>query len=238
MSQIYWLDADNNEFPPVQSALLNPDGLLAAGGDLSPERLIRAYRMGIFPWYEEGQPILWWAPDPRSVIFPGKVKITRSLAKNLRNSGFIVTMDHAFEEVIHGCAGNRNYSDGTWITAEMQNAYIALHRMDLAHSVEVWLDGKLVGGLYGIALGRLFFGESMFSLVANASKVALVHLSGQLHEWGYQLIDCQLQSDHMDSLGARCIPRVEFQHYLDAFVDEPDLTGPGNWDITWQYKPA
>lgn len=234
MAQINWLDPGKWEFPPVESALTNPDGLLAVGGNLFTERLIAAYQKGIFPWYEEGQPILWWAPDPRSVIFPDEVRVSRSLHKNLRNSGFIVTMDKAFEDVIAACADKRNDSVGTWITRDMQRAYIELHRLESAHSVEVWLDGSLVGGLYGVALGSLFFGESMFSTVSNASKVALVHLAGQLLEWGYKLIDCQVQSEHMNSLGAQNIPRAVFQEYLDAYVTAP--TVQGKWTLKWQYK--
>lgn len=234
MAEINWLDLDKPEFPPVESALTDPDGLLAVGGNLFAERLILAYQKGIFPWYEEGQPILWWAPDPRSVISPDEVRISRSLHKNLRNSGFIVTMDNAFEDVIAACAGKRNYSVGTWITRDMQSAYTELHRLELAHSVEVWLEGNLVGGLYGVALGRLFFGESMFSTVSNASKVALVHLAGQLLAWGYKLIDCQVQSEHMNSLGAQSIPRTVFQKYLDTYVTAP--TAQGKWTLNWQYK--
>jgi len=232
---IDWLDMRDPEFPPVESALTDPDGLLAVGGNLFPERLILAYQRGIFPWYEEGQPILWWAPDPRSVIFPDQIRITRSLHKNLRNGGFMVTMDSSFEDVITACAGKRNYSVGTWITRDMKEAYTELHRLELAHSVEVWLDGNLVGGLYGVALGQLFFGESMFSTVSNASKVALVHLAGQLQEWGYKLIDCQVQSEHMDSLGAQSIPRKSFQEYLGSYVQAPAKRG--KWTISWEYNP-
>lgn len=233
MVHVNWLDPGNPEFPPVESALTEPDGLLAVGGNLFAERLILAYQKGIFPWYEEGQPVLWWAPDPRSVIFPDQLRITRSLHKNLRNSGFIITMDDAFERVIAACAGKRNYSDGTWITRDMKIAYTELHRLELAHSVEVWLDGDLVGGLYGVALGQLFFGESMFSSVSNASKVALVYLAGQLREWDYKLIDCQVQSDHMDSLGAQSIPRKSFQRYLDRYVNVP--AKKGKWVMHWKY---
>jgi len=233
VAEINWLDLGKPEFPPVESALTDPDGLLAVGGNLFTERLILAYQKGIFPWYEEGQPILWWAPDPRSVIFPDKIRITRSLRKNLRNSGFVVTMDTAFEDVIAACAGRRNYTAGTWITRDMQTAYTELYRLALAHSVEVWLDGNLVGGLYGVALGKLFFGESMFSTVSNASKVALVNLAGQLHDWGYKLIDCQVQSEHMDSLGAQSIPRKVFQKYLDSYVNAQ--AKQGKWVIGWEY---
>ena len=240
MANINWLEPGEIQFPPVETALREPNGLLAAGGDLSSERLILAYRHGIFPWYEEGQPILWWSPDPRSVIYPEQVRISRSLRKNLRNGGFTVSMDCAFEQVIAACAGTRNYTDGTWITPDMQVAYAGLHHLGLAHSVEVGCDDRLVGGLYGVALGQLFFGESMFSVMSNASKVALVYLAGQLLEWDYKLIDCQVQSEHKDSLGAQCIPRNQFQHYLDTYVSEyvSESSMDGNWNLTWQYKPS
>ncbi len=183
---------------------------------------------------------MWWSPDPRSVIYPEQVRISRSLHKNLRNGGFTVSMDCAFERVIAACAGTRNYTDGTWITPDMQVAYAGLHHLGLAHSVEVWFDDRLVGGLYGVALGQLFFGESMFSVMSNASKVALVYLAGQLLEWDYKLIDCQVQSEHMDSLGAQCIPRIQFQQYLDTYVSEnvSESSMDGNWNLTWQYKPS
>lgn len=233
MSGIDWQALGKSDFPPVESALQDPNGLLAVGGDLSPVRLLHAYRHGIFPWYEQGQPVLWWAPDPRSVLFPDHLRISRSMRKSLVNRGFILSMDSAFPEVIRACGGKRNYTDSTWITPEMDSAYNQLHEMGIAHSVETWLDGNLVGGLYGIALGRVFFGESMFSRVTDASKVALVHLVGQLGAWNYQLIDCQVQSAHLDSLGAQNISRREFQQYLHQFVDAQSVIGP--WCLEWAY---
>ena len=233
MIQISWLDPESLDFPPIESALAAPDGLLAAGGDLSRDRLLQAYRHGIFPWYEAGEPILWWSPNPCSVLFPEQLRISRSLRKNLRNAGFTVTMDQAFARVISACSGKRDYTDATWITSEMKDSYLELHNLDIAHSVEVWLDGRLVGGLYGIAMGQLFFGESMFSKESNASKVALVHLTGQLLVWGYKLIDCQVQSNHMDSLGACSIPRNDFQQYLEKFRDKQGTEG--KWELDWYY---
>jgi len=233
LSRIDWQALGESDFPAVELAQKDPNGLLAVGGDLSVPRLLMAYRNGIFPWYEIDQPILWWAPDPRSVLFPDALKISRSLKKSLLNKGFSVSMDTDFTQVINACSGARHYTEHTWITAEMAAAYTRLNEMGIAHSVETWLDGHLVGGLYGIALGSMFFGESMFSRVADASKVALVHLVGQLKVWDYQLIDCQIQSDHMDSLGAQCIPRNEFQSYLGECVDDDCLIEP--WHLEWQY---
>ena len=233
MSRINWQALGESDFPPVERALLEPNGLLAVGGDLSPTRLLLAYRHGIFPWYEEGQPILWWAPDPRSVMFPDHLRISRSLKKSLANRGYSVSMDQRFSDVIKACSGKRNYTDNTWITPEMDRAYNELHRMGIAHSVETTLDGVLVGGLYGIALGQMFFGESMFSTAADASKVALVHLAGQLNAWNFQLIDCQVQSEHMDSLGARNISRNRFQEYLNQFTETESVIGP--WHLAWSY---
>ena len=189
---IRWLRPDE-PFPPVQSALAQPNGLLAAGADLSPARLIEAYRHGIFPWFSEGQPILWWSPDPRMVLVPAEIRITRSLAKALRNRRYEVRADSAFRAVMRACAEPRPEQDGTWIGADMIEAYCALHERGIAHSVETWIDGELAGGLYGVALGRMFFGESMFSRATDASKIALVHLARQLERRGFGLIDCQLQ---------------------------------------------
>lgn len=201
-------------FPPLEAA--NEDGLLAMGGDLSPERLVLAYRSGIFPWFSPGDPILWWAPDPRCVIYPEKFKPSRSLAKSMRNRGYQFTLDTAFEQVIHHCAGERKNQPGTWITHDMRNAYIKLHQLGVAHSAEIWLNHNLVGGLYGIALGSVFFGESMFSHQADASKVALAHLIQQLLRWQFTLIDCQVTSDHILSLGAEEIPRATFMKGLES----------------------
>jgi len=234
MVEINWLDPATLSFPPLETALSEPNGLLAVGGDLSPERVELAYRSGIFPWYEDDQPILWWSPDPRSVLFPHKLKISRSLRKTLRQSLFNITFDQAFSEVIHLCAQKRSYSRGTWITKEMEFAYNQLFQRGIAHSVESWFEGELVGGLYGLSIGSLFFGESMFSSKTDASKVALVYLAGQLQNWGFQMIDCQIQSDHMDSLGAEDIPRSQFLEYIEAYIDIPAKNR--DWTLGWCYN--
>lgn len=213
-----WLSA-NHAFPPVEKALVEPNGLLAAGGDLSSERLLQAYRQGIFPWYNPGSPILWWSPDPRMVLFPDEFKVSHSLQKALRRKNYEIRMDAAFAQVIQACAEPRDISLGTWITLPMQQAYIRLHEAGFAHSVETWIDGELAGGLYGVALGRVFFGESMFSRANNASKIALAHLIRQLQVWEFGLIDCQMSTPHLASLGAREIPRAEFSALLTKLVN-------------------
>jgi len=223
-----WLQRDDLSFPPLEKAMREPNGLLAAGGDLSPERLLAAYRHGCFPWYQEGQPLLWWSPDPRTVLFPEELHVSRSLRKTLRQETFTVTFDRAFQAVIEGCAGPRRYADGTWITTPMQNAYLALHRLGVAHSVEDWQDGRLVGGLYGLAMGRLFFGESMFSRATDASKVGFVALVERLRDWGFKLIDCQMPTQHLASFGARAIPREAFAEALSRYLDGPDTTQWGS----------
>ncbi|WJW74384.1 leucyl/phenylalanyl-tRNA--protein transferase [Thiohalobacter sp. IOR34] len=219
----YWIDpaAPGTGFPPVEAALREPDGLLALGGDLSPSRLLDAYRRGIFPWYEADQPILWWSPDPRMVLFPERLRVSRSLRKSLRNKGFEVTLDRDFAAVIHACAEPRAYERGTWLSPAMRHAYLQLFRLGHAHSAEAWLDGELVGGLYGVAIGRVFYGESMFSRVRDASKVAFVRLVRQLQAWGFGLIDCQVHTDHLASLGAAPIPRAEFIHLLQQLCPAP-----------------
>ena len=224
---LYLLDPENPDapFPPVDQAETEPDGLLAVGGDLSPQRLLNAYRQGIFPWYSDEQPILWWSPDPRTVLFPEKIKISRSLAKTLRNKPFKVTFDYCFPDVISACADTRDDSPGTWITDEMQQAYIRLHELGFAHSVEVWLDDELVGGLYGIAIGMVFFGESMFSRVSDASKVALVRLCEYITPRGFRMIDCQVYTPHLVSLGAEEIPRKQFIQHLDEWCQGNGDTG-------------
>jgi leucyl/phenylalanyl-tRNA---protein transferase len=222
---IPWLEGDT-DFPPLEQALRRPNGLLAAGGDLSPERLIRAYRRGIFPWYSAGEPILWWSPDPRMVLFPSELKISRSLAKTLRKDAFAVTADTVFDQVIEGCSRPRAGQPGTWITQPMQQAYGALHRLGHAHSVETWLQGRLVGGLYGVAIGRTFFGESMFSQVSEAFKVALAHLIPQLERWGFGLVDCQMRTPLLASFGAREVARSEFARRLAELVNYPDIPAP------------
>lgn len=214
-------------FPPPEYA--EPDGLLAVGGDLSTKRLLLAYSMGIFPWYSEGQPILWWSPDPRLVLQPGALKVSRSLMKTLRKRAFRVTFDSAFAEVIASCARvHRRRQGGTWLTPEMVEAYRELFRLGFAHSVESWRDGVLAGGLYGVALGGAFFGESMFSLEPDASKVALVALAGKLTADGFDIIDCQVSTRHLASMGAREIPRSEFLAILGRAVEKP--WNPGKWD--------
>jgi leucyl/phenylalanyl-tRNA--protein transferase len=212
---------DRESFPDLRHALREPNGLLAVGGDLSPTRLAHAYRRGIFPWFSAGDPILWWSPDPRTVLFPSQIRIARSLGKRLRNASFEVTLDRSFSAVIRCCAAPRDAQGGTWLVPEMIAAYEALHAHGLAHSVEVWQDGQLVGGLYGVAIGRAFFGESMFSRVSDASKVALVHLCRQLAEWEFGLIDCQMRTDHLIRMGAVEMPRAEFIALLNRFCTQP-----------------
>jgi len=218
----YWLTAHSTEFPAVEQALREPDGLLAVGGDLSPARLLNAYRRGIFPWYSAGQPILWWSPDPRTVLFPECLKVSRSLAKVLRQGRYDVTWDHAFEQVIAACAAPRGGHNGTWLTPAMIDAYCALHRLGMAHSVETWHQGTLAGGIYGVALGRVFFGESMFSRRADASKVALARLARGFNDRRYNLIDCQVYSEHLARLGAQTVPRREFINLLDRWCGMPE----------------
>jgi leucyl/phenylalanyl-tRNA--protein transferase len=213
-------------FPPVESALADPDGLLCIGGDLSPARLLEAYRRGIFPWFAEGQPILWWSPDPRTVLYPAEFKVSRSLGKTIRNRGYRVTLDRAFDQVMENCADARLRPEGTWISAQMLDAYQQLHELGYAHSFETWDGERLAGGLYGVALGGVFFGESMFSLERDASKVALAALVRTMLERGGSLVDCQLASAHLASLGARSIPRREFTHELAQSIADlrPDRT--------------
>jgi len=215
--QPFWIDPNNPDqpFPDVGLALQEPDGLLAVGGDLGSARILDAYRHGIFPWYSEEQPILWWSPDPRTVLEPAHLKVSRSLRKILNQQRFRVTFNQAFESVIDACAEPRAQSFGTWITRDMRDAYCRLHREGWAHSVEVWSGRHLVGGLYGIAIGRVFFGESMFSRVSDASKAAFSHLVRQLADWRFGLIDCQVYSSHLASLGASEIPRREFVQRLE-----------------------
>ena len=221
-----WLER-GDAFPPVENALKEPNGLLCAGADLSAGRLLDAYRRGIFPWYSGGEPILWWSPDPRMVLFCDELKVSRSLAKNLRNKGFETRIDTAFAKVIKACAGPRKGEAGTWISREMQAAYVALHRAGHAHSFETWLDGRLVGGLYGVAIGRAFFGESMFSRETDASKVALVGLVEELRRRGCPMIDCQQRTPLLASMGGREIPRRQFLRRLAALVNYPE--SPEKW---------
>ncbi len=214
----FWLTPDSF-FPPLETALVKPNGLLAAGGDLSPERLIEAYHSGIFPWFNANETILWWSPDPRMVLFPSELRISRSLNKILRNSNYEVRVDSAFSQVIQACAEPRKGQSGTWIHSDMVSAYTVLHEMGLAHSIETWVGGELVGGLYGIAQGKMFFGESMFSRTHDASKIAFVHLVKQLERWNFKMIDCQMKTAHLASFGAREIPRKEFSQKLKELVN-------------------
>lgn len=208
-------------FPPLEQALTEPPGLLAAGGELSAARLVDAYTNGIFPWYNEGDPVLWWSPDPRMVLFPRELKISRSLRKRMRRKDYEVRFDTAFAAVMRGCAAPREDHGGTWITREVIDGYCRLHELGLAHSVETWIDGELAGGLYGVALGRVFYGESMFTRVNDASKIAFAHLVRQLEQWQFGIIDCQMRTAHLASFGAREIPRREFRRHLDQLVNYP-----------------
>lgn len=214
-----------HDFPDPELAMEEPNGLLAIGGDLSAHRLVTAYHYGVFPWYNPGQPILWWSPDPRAVLFPEHLKVSRSLGKTLRGGKYSVSLDRAFEDVVHACAAPRNGVEGTWISTAMAQAYTRLHLLGVAHSAECWENGRLVGGLYGVALGRVFFGESMFYRRRDASKVAFAYLVQRLRQWGYALIDCQVSSDHMTSLGAIDIPRREFLNMLGQWSHLPDPEG-------------
>lgn len=213
-------------FPDVSMAEREPDGLLAVGGDLSIARLINAYRHGVFPWFSQGDPILWWSPNPRTILFPERLRVSRSLRKTLRKEMLGVTVDTDFEGVINACAGPRPGSEGTWLVPEMISAYERLHRGGWAHSVEVWREGELVGGLYGVAVGRVFFGESMFSRVPDASKVALVHLCRSMVDWGFGLIDCQVLTGHLVRMGAVQIPRERFVELLSRLCPLEGRAGP------------
>jgi len=220
-------------FPPVEQALDQPDGLLAAGATLSSRRLVDAYRRGIFPWFNEGDPILWWSPDPRTVLRPSKIHISHSLRKRLRKGAYLITIDRAFAHVLAGCAAPRADDGGTWLSGAMRRAYVALHAGGFAHSVEIWMDGELAGGIYGVAIGKMFFGESMFARRTDASKIAMACLAAQLERWGCPLIDCQLETPHLASLGAEPMPRRRFVAEIARLVDEqppaweldPDLAG-------------
>lgn len=224
MNHLPWLDPEDPEqpFPPPDTATKKPNGLLAVGGDLHPRRLLNAYLKGIFPWYEQDQPILWWSPDPRAILFIREFKLRRSLRKRLRHAGFRFSMDQFFPEVIRACAGPRRDQQGTWITPSIEQAYLRLHWLGYAHSIEVHNErGKLIGGLYGVAIGHVFFGESMFSYEPDASKAALATLARQLQKWGFEIIDCQQSTQHLISLGAREIPRSEFMEYLSIDCAKP-----------------
>lgn len=226
---IPWLEIDD-PFPPVEQALDEPCGLLAAGADLSPERLLAAYRNGIFPWYNTGQPVLWWSPDPRMVLFPAEFRVPRSLAKRLRRHDYEIRVDTAFETVMRACAAPRDGAAGTWITPDMIAAYSTLHRLGHAHSVETWIGGELAGGLYGVALGRMFYGESMFTRVPDASKIALTYLVRRLERRRFGMIDCQMNTAHLARFGAREIPRTGFSRRLAELVNCPPSAAAWRFD--------
>lgn len=229
--RLHWLDPRNphQAFPPVHLAMRDPNGLLAIGGDLSLPRLMRAYSQGIFPWYNPDEPILWWCPDPRAALAPEDLHLSHSMRKTLRKQDYAVTMDEAFGEVLDACSAARAKTRGTWLGDDMKQAYRDLHANGHCHSVEVWRDGELVGGLYGVALGRAFFGESMFSRVSDASKIGFAYLCEQLKQWRYDLIDCQISSAHLQSLGAREVQREEFLSRLRKSVGQQG--NPGRWRL-------
>ncbi len=219
-------------FPDPNKALHDPNGLLAAGGDLSPGRLLDAYRRGIFPWFSEGEPILWWSPSQRMVMYPGEFHPGRSLRKVLRNKDYEVRVDTAFDRVVRACAEPRSSQSGTWINHDMQRAYGLLHNVGHAHSFETWMGGQLVGGLYGVALGGIFYGESMFSRATDGSKIAFAHLCAHLHLEGFELIDCQMYTSHLERLGARELPRREFLQEVQRLAGKPHAGG------LWTLNPA
>jgi leucyl/phenylalanyl-tRNA--protein transferase len=223
-----WLSSPHPNFPSTVTALSSPNGLLAAGGELSPAWLVEAYRRGIFPWYSDDDPILWWSPDPRMILLPDQFKQRRSLTKRLRNGGFHITLDQHFDQVIQACAAPRGEEAGTWITNEMYQAYCLLHAQGIAHSIEVHQGDALVGGLYGIAMGPLFFGESMFSRAPDASKVALAHLARAMREHGGKLIDCQMHTPHLASLGAITVAREAFINYLNNWLPDEAFRLPSS----------
>jgi leucyl/phenylalanyl-tRNA--protein transferase len=233
-NRVVWLtDSDTPDaFPDVEDALIEPDGLLAAGGDLSSARLLSAYTRGIFPWYEEGQPILWWSPDPRCVLWPAELHVSRRLKQQLRNSRAELRFNQKFGDVIHQCSSKRRYQQGTWITSDMVQAYQTLHAEGWAHSVEVWDEGVLAGGLYGLCIGKVFFGESMFSRKPNTSKMAMLGLARHMLSSGLEMIDCQVVSRHLVTMGARLIPRTEFSAFLEHACEPP------NRHADWPREPV
>jgi leucyl/phenylalanyl-tRNA--protein transferase len=231
--RLHWLDPrdPHQPFPLPHLAMRDPNGLLAIGGDLSTTRLVRAYSQGIFPWYNPDEPILWWSPDPRAVLTPDGMRVTRSLEKSLRRTDYAVTLDTAYADVLRACADTRRRSRGTWLGSDMRRAYEELFAKGYAHSVEVWRQGQLIGGLYGVALGRAFFGESMFSRANDASKIALFWLCEQLKSWQFRLVDCQVSSDHLRSLGAIDVSRERFLNLLRPAVEQPGRTGLWRFDV-------
>jgi leucyl/phenylalanyl-tRNA--protein transferase len=225
-----WLGS-RDPFPPLDAALREPNGLLAVGGSLSPRILLDAYSRGIFPWFSEHEPVMWWSPDPRMVLRPADLHVSRSLAKRLRRRDYTVRADSAFSAVMRACAEPRPGQPGTWITRRMMAAYSRLHEIGYAHSIETWMDDRLAGGLYGVSIGRVFFGESMFTRVTDASKIAFVTLVRQLAAWGIELIDCQMRTPHLASLGAHEIPRAEFARQLERLVTATDGPHRGRWTL-------
>lgn len=235
ITQPFWLHEYPVTFPPTHIAMTEPDGLLAVGGALTPEWLLMAYSKGIFPWFNEDDPILWWTPNPRSILVIKDLKVRKSLVKTIRKGTFEVTLDHAFEAVMRNCAlVPRADQDGTWISEDMIEAYLALHQKGHAHSVEVWQSGELVGGLYGVAIGKVFFGESMFSKRTDASKVALVALCQQLDAWGFRIIDTQVETGHLKSLGAKLVSRETFEQFLETDCHQAFPARKWHFDIDWQ----
>jgi len=226
---LHWLKQDE-PFPPVETALTEPNGLLCAGLDLSPGRILDAYREGIFPWFSPGEPVLWWSPDPRMVLTPTEVKISRSLRQRMKRGGYEIRVDTHFREVMLACAAPREGQSGTWIGSAMLDAYSRLHEMGYAHSVETWMDGELAGGLYGMAIGRMFYGESMFSRQTDASKLALAHLCRQLEAWSFGLIDCQMETAHLAAMGARLMPRNRFIQEMQGLVKLQAVPSPWRFD--------
>ena len=232
---IPWLEP-GEPFPPIDKAMQRPNGLLAAGADLSPARLIEAYSHGIFPWFNADEPILWWSPDPRMVLFPAELKVSRSLKKVIRNRDYEVRLDSAFTRVMQGCAQPRSGQRGTWISPVMIDAYTQLHQLGVAHSAETWIDGELAGGLYGIALGRMFYGESMFTEVTDASKIAFVHLVWQLRRWSFGMIDCQMKTAHLATFGAREIPRRDFMRRVSKLIQYSPAPSPWRLDADLKHE--
>ena len=227
---IPWM-AKDAPFPVVEDALREPNGLLCAGLDLSPSRILDAYRHGIFPWFNPGEPVLWWSPDPRMVLVPADVKIARSLRQRMKRGGYEIRADTHFKEVMLACAAPREGQSGTWISRPMLDAYTRLHQLGYAHSVETWMDGELAGGLYGMAIGRMFYGESMFSRRTDASKLALAHLCRQLEAWGFGMIDCQMETAHLASMGARPIARADFIRDMKRLIELEAVPAPWCFDV-------
>lgn len=238
-NHLHWLNRDQPDepFPDVEYALTEPSGLLAIGGDLHPRRVLNAYANGIFPWYNPDEPILWWSPDPRTVFRPRSLHVSRSMRRVLNRADYAVTLDQAFEIVLEQCAAPRSGQRGTWLGPAMREAYLRLHALGYAHSVEVWRERRLVGGLYGVALGGVFFGESMFSRASNGSKLALVYLAHQLAAWRFSLLDGQVGSPHLYRMGAFDMPRARFQRTLRRSMTHPDRPGPWQLDIDVPHDP-